>query len=452
MALEQRIGQELEENPALELEEMDAAFDDFDSSDDEFYSELDQVEQLNAASLGSAADEMDYSWEADSDEFAPRRSSYYGDEDEKLNALYNTADKGLSLHDYLLEQLLGVDLTDRQKDLIDRIIYNLDESGYLKISLADLLYEDEENPPSDDELEEALFLVQGLDPIGIGARDLKECLLLQVVAKGKFYNFEYDMIDRYLEDLAANRLPKVAKAMDCSVEDVKGVLDFIKDLNPNPAQGYFPEEDLTVIPDVDVSFEEGEFVIKLNNGSLPEIRVSESCKEALKDEISAENKKYLREKLMSADWIIKAIEQRNRTLLNVSREIVLRQKDFFSGNQDRPGPLMMQDVADAVSIDISTVSRAVKDKYANTPVGLICLRDMFTRSVGGKDSSGKETSNDQIMQRIKQLIDNEDSKKPLKDGQIVNLLKMDGISIVRRTVAKYRQNLGIPRHSQRKQY
>lgn len=453
MALEQRINQELEENPALEMSELDSRFDDYVTESEKLEKDTlapGEVDYLGRNSL-AAADEIDYSYEADADEYAPRRS-YYDDEDRKMDALYNTSGRPPSLHDEIMEQLIGLDITARQKELVERIVYNLDESGYLRSPLFELVYEGEENPPTEEELEYALYVLQGLEPAGIGARDLKECLLLQVSARGEFYNFEYDMIERHLDDLAANRLPKIAKEMKCSLDDVNGVLAFLKELNPHPAIGYSIEDNSAVIPDVEVEYDDGEFTIRLNNGSLPEIKVSESCQEALKDEESAEVKKYLREKIMSADWIIKAIEQRNRTLLNVTREIVLRQKDFFTGSQERPGPLMMQDIADAVSIDISTVSRAVKDKYASTPRGLIALRDMFTRSVGGANSSGQESSNDQIMDKVRMLIENEDPHKPLKDAQIVNLLKLDGISIVRRTVAKYRQILNIPRHSQRKKY
>ncbi len=190
----------------------------------------------------------------------------------------------------------------------------------------------------------------------------------------------------------------------------------------------------------------------MNTGGVPSLRVSESCRQAMKAEKGqTDAKKYLKERLMSAEWILAAVEQRKRTLMNVSKAIVRHQAEFLLGQVSRPGPLMMQTVADEVGIDISTVSRAVKDKYADTPVGLVALRDMFTREVGG-ETGGEKTSNVQIMDRIRELVEEEDPQNPLKDAQIVNLLKAEGIKIVRRTVAKYRQNLGILPHRQRKQF
>lgn len=462
LALEQRIQQELVENPALELAELEDDAEEASSSgggDEEEHADPEDssqvLEQVAETSL-CAVDQNDYSWDAAYDEPAPRSSSW-GDEDSKLEALYNTSDRPKNLQDMLVEQLGYTDLGPRQREVVERLVYSLDDDGYLRVPLVELIDSERDEPLTEGELEAGLATLQGFDPPGIAARDLKECLLLQIqslpgYAKG-YLNLEYALVEGYLEDLAANRLPKVAKAMGCDLEDVSGVADFLKTLNPHPGLDYAVEDNLYIVPDVSIELEKDAFVIRLNRGNVPEVRVSTSCRDALRyTKNEPDVRKQLRERLTSAEWIVNALAQRRRTLLNVTRCIVDHQRDFFLALVDVPGPLMMQTVADEVGIDISTVSRAVKEKYADTPRGLVALRDLFTRQVGGSSPEAGNTSNVQIMERIRQLVEEEDPKAPLKDAQIVNLLKADGIEIVRRTVAKYRQNLGIASYSQRKRY
>ncbi|MHC4887122.1 MAG: RNA polymerase factor sigma-54, partial [Planctomycetota bacterium] len=223
---------------------------------------------------------------------------------------------------------------------------------------------------------------QMLEPAGVGCRSLQECLLLQVQRLPGRYDFESTVIRNHIDDLAANRLPVVAKALDCSIEEVKAVAEFLKTLTPHPGLGYGDTVGNQITPDLEVRVEDGEFIIKLYRGGLPELRINPLCKEALKDgEAEAEAKKYLREKIANAEWMIRSIEQRNRTLQSVAREIVIHQKDYLLGREVMPGPLEMQGVADRVGVDISTVSRAVREKYAVTPRGIVCLRDLFTRKV-----------------------------------------------------------------------
>ncbi len=454
LALEQRVQQELLKNPALELAELEdedaeeaARREDGGADDDDHAS----VEERTESSL-VAADQSDYSWDEAYGEAAPRRR-YDGEEDAKLEALYNTPDREETFQEHLAAQLSDLDLDARQRGLVERIIYSLDDAGYLRVALTDLNDPEEEQPASEAEWEAALRVVQGLEPAGVGARDVKECLLLQIDRLPGHHEFEHRMVEEHLEDLSANRLPAVAKAMDCDLEDVKAVLKFLHSLNPRPGLDYGPSEPVRVVPDVLVRQEDGQFVIRLNRGTLPELRVSPTCQQAARAEKgNTDTKRYLRECLMNAEWIRRAIEQRNSTLLHVTQAIVEHQKDFFLGATDQPGPLMMQTVADDVGIDISTVSRAVKGKYADTPRGLVSLRDMFTRSVGSGLMAGHETSNVQIMDRIREIVEAEDPKHPLKDAQIVDKLREQGIHIVRRTVAKYRQNLGIPSQARRRQY
>ncbi|MBN1256707.1 MAG: RNA polymerase factor sigma-54 [Planctomycetes bacterium] len=459
MALEQRVRQELLENPALEMVELEN-----DYSEDNDYSEENRIEDSEETELQdqlteetfSVVDDSDYSLQDIYDEAAPR-GRYRGGDDDEYNGIDNAAAPGESLQQHLASQLAYLQIPPRQRELCERIIYSLEDDGYLRIPLEELPYEDEEFPPTVTELQEALRIVQKLDPPGIGAASLKECLLLQIKAmtgyeKG-YHDFEYKLIEQHLDDIAANRLPKVARAMGATLDEIKEALEFIRTLKPSPGLEFGQLDELPIVPDIVIRLEKGEFIISLNHGNLPELRVSASYRDAIKAKKQpAETKKYLRERLVNADWIIYAIQQRKRTLMNVTRSIVEHQKDFLIGTVDRPGPLMMQTVSDDVGIDISTVSRAVKDKYAQTPRGVIALREMFTRQMSRANEEMGSTSNVQIMGRIKELIENEDPRAPLKDAQIVKLLKAEGIEIVRRTVAKYRGNLGLLSYSQRKQH
>ncbi|MFH0910597.1 MAG: RNA polymerase factor sigma-54 [Planctomycetota bacterium] len=458
LTLEQRVQQELLENPALETEESAAeeeeeaslpaaGAEEPDGADD---GDIRVIEAGLANSL-IAVDQSDNVWEETLEDHAPRRR-LQGDEDPKQEAHANAPARAPSLSQALIDQLVFLHLSGRERALVERILYSLDAAGYLRVPLAELADPEDPEPPTGEEWSRALSIVQGLDPPGVGARDLRESLLLQLQALPGAHEFERELVERHLDDLAANRLPKIARAMDCRLEDIKAAIEVLHGLNPHPGFEFGPDANVRVVPDVSVRFEEGRFHLLLNRGNVPALSISAACQAAARSsETDAETRRYLRERILNADWIVRAIEQRHRTLLNVTRAIVHHQREFLLGSAERPGPLMMQTVADEVKIDISTVSRAVREKYADTPRGLVALRDLFTRAVGGEASS-PGPSNVQVMNRIREIIDAEDKARPLKDAQIVNLLKAEGVEIVRRTVAKYRQNLGLPSQSRRREY
>ncbi len=504
MALEQRIQQELLENPALELLDLrdspeaaqDAGEEDGGASaeseaegDGESASGGEtsegEWEETTASDEATAVedlrhvDDLDYDYDSYYDEAAPHRS--VPDGEDVFDPVENAPGRDISFPEHLENQLGFLDLEPRILELSRRIIHHLDRTGYLNTPLAEIATAESPPPlepgPDEAELEEALAVVQSLDPAGVGARDAKECLLLQIEAMEGEHPFEREVVQKHLEDLAANRLPQIARCLGVGIEEVKDAAAFIRSLDPHPGLEYSEQAVTHVQPDVVCELlEDGAFDVRLVGGSQPDIsdmflalfdttkRGKQLREQYLNDPEKApqfkqmqaltkngEEGRMLREKYQSARWLVTAIQQRERTLLRVSKEIVEAQTAYLSGQTNAPAPLMMQEIADRVGVDISTVSRAVRDKYIDTPRGLKPLRMFFTRAVGGSGGQ-KERSNVQIMNRIREIIEAENKTSPLKDDEIQALLLKEGIDIKRRTVAKYRANLGYPNHSQRREY
>lgn len=478
LALEQKISQELMENPALELAEMKdaSALSEADAEGD------DSGEVANADATGEGesedlrrVDDVDYDWDDFYGEGSPRRSS---SDDERFDIIENTAGPAMGFQEYLESQLAYCGLDERARVMCRQIIFNLDDKGYLPVPLEEAVDPEQTPPPQLDELEAALAIVQRLDPPGVAARDARECLLLQIDALGNGdHAFERELVEKHLEDLAANRLPQIARALGHDVEAVKKAALYIRTLNPHPGLEFGSRGTTHIVPDVIVNIDEsGVWEIRLANGSQPDIsdtflalfdttkRGRQLREEIEKDpERAAEFKqmrelvkngsqgKVFREKYQAARWLVVAVAQRERTLLRVAQAVINVQKEYLSGREDAPRPLMMQAIADEIGVDISTVSRAAREKYIHTPIGVKPLRMFFTRDVGGRGGKAGN-SNEHIMNRIREIIETEDKKKPLKDDQIEKLLATEGISIKRRTVAKYRTNLGFLNHSQRREY
>ncbi len=505
MALEQRIQQELLENPALELVDLEDDADSFDSSDaadndsgtdsgssadsesagekspavesDDFTSD-DSPDYLadNGEESLSRIDEVDFEWDDYYDDSAPRRG--FEDDEERFDLIENTAASEISLAQHLEEQLSFLELPEVTLACCNVLIYRLAHNGYLDAPLEEILAQNPDLDATADDMEEALLTVQELDPPGIGARDLRECLLLQLDRLGPEHTFTRMLVENYLEDVAANRLPKISRALSCTIDDVKLGINDLRTLNPNPGLQFAPSQVTAARADLIAEMNDnGEWDITLPSGSRPEIsetflalfdttKHGKALREKLEQDADrseefkrlrellrrGEEGRQLREKYQSARWLLTAIAQRERTLYRVAVEVVDVQSSYLSGQDDAPAPLMMQEVADRIGIDISTVCRAVHDKYMQTPLGLLPLRNLFTRAVGGSDNDGKKSSNVHIMNRIREMIEAEDKTKPLKDDQIQDMLKEQGIEIQRRTVAKYRDNLGYLSHSKRRTY
>jgi RNA polymerase sigma-54 factor len=336
--------------------------------------------------------------------------------------------------------------------MAERIIYSLDTNGYLKTPLEELL------PPLPAELngdlhshrvqqmalaEEALRVVQRLDPPGVGARTLKECLTLQLLPGMPCYDELRALIEHHLEDLEYNRLPQVSKKTGMSIEKIQEVWHELRKLKPKPGADFSESTVPSVTPDVFVERNEaGKYEIRLEDTQLPALYISPYYRKLLKDEgTNAETREYIKRKINSAQWLIESIEQRRSTLTRVSQAIVDHQNKFLDDGPDHIEPLKMQQIADKVGVHVTTVSRAVDDKWIQTPRGIFPLKRFF---VGGTTAAdGEEVAWDRVRIKLQEIIDNEDKTKPLSDDAIVEELGKSGITVARRTVTKYRKAMNI---------
>jgi len=382
-----------------------------------------------------------------------------GDDDAKMEAMQNTAAPTVSLEEHLLIQLHLVKEEPRLKALAEVIICSLDENGYLKVPLLDCLVKTDDGIRSDivaggcteEEAELALEIVQSFDPAGVGARSVKECLLLQLRRTADLTEFEEQMIEKHLDDLGHNRLPKIAKEMGVNVEKVKEGLARVSHLNPKPGRGFGGGRPQYVVPDVHVEEIDGQYIIRINEHSLPALRISADSLSLLKKEAQDPAvREYVMGKLGSAVWLLESVIQRRHTLYRITQQIVDIQRDFLEHGPSRLKPLMMQEVAERIGMHVSTVSRALAGKYIQTPQGLFPMKYFFTG--GFSTAEGESESNRAIMLKISEMAKGEDKASPLSDQEIVARLRSEGIDIARRTVAKYREKLNIPSSRQRKAY
>ena len=452
LALQERIQQELNSNPVLEVEETGPVETTLESPDETAPSEPESaVDKMEDFSKLSSLDDnyKDYLNEA---EYYPRRVTS-GETDKKLEALKNTAAPEQSLNDYLSEQWRLIEADEPVKDAGAMIIDYLDDRGYLTVRL-EQLYNKDRNDFSIDHLNEALKLVQQLEPSGVGARDITECLLIQLNQSPKDMSFEIKMVADHMTELFENRLPDIAKKMQCSIEKVNKAIEKLSKLDTSPGLQVGPEQNHPIKADVIVELNEDseEYIVRLADSNLPNLRVSEYYSNIAKDpSVQGKTKQFLQRNILSAKWIIEAIEQRKKTLLNVSRSVVKYQKEFFDKGQLYLKPLPMNKVADDVGVHIATVSRAVAGKYILCRWGVIALRKFF--SGGTQDDNGNSRSWQAVRAELQKIIDSENKAKPLSDEQIREKLSQAGITnIARRTIAKYRKLMNIPPARMRKKY
>lgn len=482
MALEQQINQQLAENPVLEIveEEVEVAPGEAELSEREEEGDFAKLEEI-------ARDEE---WEDSLSSSSPMRVRS-GEEDPKLSAMMNTAARSETLQEHVAEQIRLSDAPDRIKMIALVIAFELDDNGYLLLppeQIFDGRDEDdkdkdteaeqaeEENalgPVSPEEAAEALKLIQGLDPAGVGAQKVEECLLLQLRreeaerrkaesagrgpraearSKGNGPSFEELLIRDHFDDLLHNRLPKVASGLGVDIERVKQGMARIAHLNPRPGREFAPGAAQYVVPDVIIEEMDGDYVLRLND-SLPPLRISPVYRELLKKQKRGSTaKQFLREKMQAGKWLIDSIAMRRNTVEKIATEIVKAQRGFLEKGVSELKPLMMQEVADIIGMHVSTVSRATADKYVDTPQGIFPMRYFFTGGYKTGAEDGDAVSNRSVMNRISEMIGEEDKKKPLSDSAIAKRLEGEGLDIARRTVAKYREKLAIPASRQRKQY
>jgi RNA polymerase sigma-54 factor len=363
------------------------------------------------------------------------------------------------LSDYLREQTRMLDLSPRQQLLAEEFIGNIAEDGYLGATLEDIVNgvnqvlqqhaeqaEGEVTPPAPytlAEAEEMLRIIQKLDPPGVGARDLRESLLLQLEARGETDTLVYRLVKEAFEDLKAHRWSDLGKRFGLEASQVQSVADELAKLDPKPGLQHSAANDSYITPDLTVEKIDGEYKVFLNDAGLPRLRISKLYQEIARDKkkFQGENKDFINQRLNSAHWMIQAIEQRRQTMLKVMNFIVDRQREFFEKGVEYLKPLTLREVADVINMHESTVSRVTNEKYVQTPRGLLPLKFFF--SSGLATSSGEDASARSIKAQIQKLVADEDPRNPLTDQQIVELFEQRGVRIARRTVAKYRDQLSI---------
>jgi RNA polymerase sigma-54 factor len=380
------------------------------------------------------------------------RRSYVSDRDSKQEALQNTAARPISLQDFLFQQFALMDLPGEVRKAGENIIYNIDDNGYVMYPLEEIFGTTEAARLA--VAEEALKAVQSLEPPGVGARNLKEALLLQL-GKDKKHSPERRIVENHLDDVSANRIPKIVKETALPLKDVKKAVEFIRTLAPHPGALISGKPAPFVAPDVVVEDVEGRYEVRLENAYIPSVYISKAYEKMLADKrANPQVRDYVRKKVESAKRLIRAIEQRKNTLQRIATELVVVQQDFLKKGVSGLKPLRMQEIADRVGVHISTVCRAIADKFIQTPRGIFPMKFFFTG--GAETGNGEAESTRSIKEQIAEMIAKEDKRNPLSDEQIAAQLKSQGIrferrnsptgghkEISRRTVTKYRRALNI---------
>jgi len=449
LGLEQRIKMELETNPVLEEVQEEELVQEpeeiMEEPAQELSLEAEEPEQKEEEEEEKAAPEVevnenksDIDWEIllkDEDDFGwqmPR--------DEGAEIMERPFANPTTLSEHLLNQLHLTWLSEKEMEIGEYIIWNINEDGYLSCDV-EVIAENLGVTP--EEVEKVLKVIQTFEPVGIGARNLQECLLIQLKSR-KGSKEAIEIIQNYFDDFKNKRFEKIAKSMNISLRRVKMALQEISKLNPKPGEGYISQAENYVIPDVIIERVDDDFIVTLNEHNIPHLRISNAYKRMLADQsgVPKEVKEYIRKRIESARWLINSIHQRRVTIIKVVQAILNRQREFFERGGGPLKPMILKDIAEDVGLDISTVSRVTSGKYVQTDFGVFELRYFFSERL--QTSSGEEVSNKQIKDRIREIIENENPRRPLTDQEIVDILAKEGFLIARRTVAKYREQMRIP--------
>ena len=386
--------------------------------------------------------QMDQEWR---DHFSqtsgPQR--YSQEDEERRQFMFDSLVADTSLQETLLEQVRLSDLPDEQRPIAEMIIGNVDDYGYLQASVDELAFST--NIPAEN-IGEVLRVIQSFHPPGVGARDLRECLLLQLERADRKETLEYRIVDQYFDALGKRRLPEIGRGLGLSVDEVQDAVERIGHLEPRPGRAFLPDNDQYILPEVFVQKVGEDWVVSSNNEQVPHLRISNTYKDLMSQaDSSSEVREYIREKIRAGKFLIKSLHQRQQTILNIANEIVHRQKEFLEKGVAHLKPLTMLQIAEVVGVHETTVSRAVSGKYIQTPRGIFEMKYFFTSGI--KTASGVGMSNTSVKDIISEMIRDENPGKPLSDEEIVKLLAEKGIVIARRTVAKYRSELNIlPSH------
>jgi RNA polymerase sigma-54 factor len=427
LELQSLVQQEIEINPVLE----EAGED----SKPESTAEVDEEWEKELAVLKKNDDE----WR---DFFAQSNttSRYTTEAAERRQFLFESQVEAPQLSDHLSRQLT---LATNAKDMLkvgEEIIGNIDEIGYLKVPLEEIA---QSTGVSLHQVQEALLLIQTFDPVGVGARDLRECLLIQIDRLGKSEEVEEVVVSNHLAELGRKRYIEIARALKLPLERIQQAAQFVATLQPRPGSSFSSEDKQNIVqPELAVKKEGGEWIVVMNDEPVPRLRISDTYKDLLANNgQDAGLRNYLRDKIRAGKFLIKCLHQRQETIHAIATQIVKRQRDFFDHGVSQLKPLTMSQIAEIVGVHETTVSRAIANKYVQTPYGLFDLKYFFTP--GYQTSSGAILSNTSVKDAIQELISREDSHKPLSDQELVKILGERGIPLARRTVAKYRADLNI---------
>ncbi|HMP57994.1 MAG TPA: RNA polymerase factor sigma-54 [Gemmatales bacterium] len=442
LELQERLEQELENNPVLELKE---------KRGEEEPSRDETPEAADVPADPEFDDYADDAWEDGDSRPSRSRAELAEDSDRKQSAINNVPARTVSLQDHLLEQLSELDVPPEVEPAVRHLIANVKTSGYLP-SLEEIT-EGGDRSFTVTELEAALPWLQQMDPAGVGARDLRECLLLQIGPETQHRELLRLLITQHWDDLQHNRLPQIQRRTGYDLATLTAALETLRHLNPRPGAQFEGGDNVHyVVPDLIVErTEDGDYTVRLTNDYIPEVRLSRRWVNRFKSRKGdATERDYMRKKIQAAQWIIDAIMQRRQTLEKVTRAIIERQRDFLDHGPEHIHPLKMQQIADQVGVHVTTVSRAVDEKWVQTPRGTFQLKRFF---VGGTTTQeGEEVAYELIKQKMLDLVAAEDKANPLSDEELMAKLREAGYPVARRTVTKYRKLLRIPSSRQRRQW
>lgn len=454
LELESQVRNELEENPILEEAEV-LREEDFqrtkEAAEQTGEGAEAKVENTSSESVQDPQKQDEFEWESylETQHKAPREASHGNEEIMNYENLISSTQ---TLHDHLYWQVKMTGFSDNEEKAADAIIAHIDDDGYLKVPLEQIA---EEEKLAIEDLEDALSLIHEFDPPGVGARDLKECLLIQAKLLEEDTNDLVHLLNSHLKDLEKKNYEAIAKGLNRSLEEVIEICKIIYAMEPKPGRGYSGADIQYVTPDVHVYKVGDDYVVSLNEDGLPKLKISNYYKNMLKGGANPTGDQkasdYIQEKLKSAVWLIKSIHQRQRTIYKVTESIVKHQKEFFEKGAAHLKPMVLRDIANDIGMHESTVSRVTTAKYVHTPQGIYELKYFFNSGISSSQG-GDDLASESVKLKLKELVSKEDPKKPLSDQKLVELLKKEGIDIARRTVAKYRDVLRILPSSQRKKY
>ena len=447
-AFEQKLKQELEENPALESgkENTDEFDDDFDNTTDDY----EDSDSINAEDINVD----DYLSDDEVPDYRTKISNYSADDDEK-SVPYAS---GTSFTQYLKTQLSTYRLSDEEQDIAGFLVGSVDESGYIRRSLSDIMDDlafTQNTFTTEEKIEDVLKIVHQLDPAGVGSRDLQECLLIQLKRKNQHPDVELatNIIEKAFEQFSKKHYKKLLQKFDISEVQLKDAINEIEHLNPKPGGSYSGNTRMIehVVPDFAIKIVDGQLEMTLNGRNAPELHVSGEYSNMLKGYKASKEKSksqkdavlFIKQKLDAAKWFIDAIKQRQQTLFVTMSSIMHYQKEYFlTGDERKLKPMILKDIADEIDMDVSTVSRVANSKYVDTPYGTKLIKEFFSESM--KNDQGEDVSTREIKKILETVVEEENKKKPLTDEKLAKLLKEKGYPIARRTVAKYREQLDIP--------